>query len=125
MRPRLKMSLAGPAGWPLACSGLMYCGVPRTVPVAVRSSGDGLGDGASSSGSLTRTVTVEWFGQAPVHDQGLAVRAQHDVRRLQVAVYDPLVVGIGHRVADRDELLEQAAELQAPLAGIAAEGSSR
>ena len=36
-------------------------------------------------------------------------------------MHDPLVVGIGHRVADRDELLEQAAELQAPPAGVAAE----
>ena len=35
--PRLKTSLAGPAGSPLACSGLMYCGVPKTSPVAVTS----------------------------------------------------------------------------------------
>ncbi len=85
----------------------MYCGVPSTTPVAVRSSGEGLGEGTSSSTSVDWLVRPESLGQAPVHHQGLAVRAQHDIRRLQVAVHDPLVVGIGHRVAHRDEPLEQ------------------
>ena len=39
-------------------------------------------------------------------------------------MHDPLVVGVGHRVADRDELLEQAAEPQARRPGSRREDSS-
>ena len=45
------MSLAGPAGSPRACSGLMYCGVPITAPVAVNSSAEGPRDNWAATGS--------------------------------------------------------------------------
>ncbi len=87
------MSLAGPTASPRACSGLMYWRVPRTSPVAVTSSGDAFGDGTSSPASVAASRT-EPLGQAPVHHQRFAVGPQHDVRRLQVAVNDPLVMSI-------------------------------
>ena len=87
----------------------------------VTSAGDEPAGGGSPAASAAVVVRSEPLGQSPVHHQRLAVGAEHEVRRLQVAVHDPLVVGVGHRVADGDELLEQAAEPQAPPAGIAAE----
>jgi hypothetical protein len=50
------------------------------------------------------------LGQPPVNHQGLAVVAEHDVVGLEVAVDDPLAVGVGHRLAGGDEALKQFAE---------------
>jgi hypothetical protein len=47
---------------------------------------------------------------APVHEVDLVVAAEHDVRRLQVAVDDPLAVRVGHRVADLEQVLDARGE---------------
>ena len=89
------MSLAGPTGSPRACSGLMYWRRAQNSPgrrhVLVRRARR-LEHPSPASVDVVRT---EQLGQAPVHHQRLAVGAEHDVRRLQVAVNDPLIVSIG------------------------------
>ena len=65
-------------------------------------------------------LLIQRFGQPPVHDQRLAVLAEHDVARLQVAVQHPAAVGVGNGVAHVDEPAQQLAQRQRPLAGIAA-----
>ena len=57
------------------------------------------------------------LGQAPVHDLDLAEAADHDVRRLQVAVDHAAGVGVGHRLAD---LLEDRQEAGQVVAGVGA-----
>ena len=49
------------------------------------------------------------LGQAPVDHQGLAVLADDDVARLDVAVQDAPAVGVVDRVADVDEPPQQLA----------------
>src|SRR5262249_4766581 len=46
--------------------------------------------------------------------------AEHDVGRLEVAVDDPPAVGVSDGVAHGDEPVQQAAQGEAPLAGVAA-----
>ena len=46
------------------------------------------------------------MGQTPIHHVDLTEVADHDVRGLQVAVKDVLLVGISHRLADADANLE-------------------
>ena len=58
------------------------------------------------------------LGQAPVDHQRLAVLAEHDVARLEVAVQHAPAVGVGDRVADVDEPPQQLAQRQRPLAGV-------
>ena len=57
---------------------------------------------------------ADHLGQPPVDDQRLAVAAQHDVGRLQVAVEHAAAVGVVDRVADVEEPPEQLPELDAP-----------
>ena len=52
--------------------------------------------------------------QPPVHHQRLAVPAQHDVGRLEVAVEHPPAVRVLDRVADVEEPADQLAELDPP-----------
>ena len=59
------------------------------------------------------------LGQPPVDHQGLAVGAQQDVVRLEVAVQDAPAVCVGHRVADVEEPAEQLAQRQGPLPRVA------
>ena len=69
----------------------MYRSVPTMSPVCVRSS---------------RSVR---FGQAEVGDPDVALRVEQQVRRLDVAVQDALVMGVlqgvGHLIADCGDLL--------------------
>ncbi len=58
------------------------------------------------------------LGQAPVDDQRLAVLADDDVARLQVAVQDAPAVGVVDRVADVQEAAEELAQFQRAPAGI-------
>ena len=53
---------------------------------------------------------AEDLGDPPVDDQGLAERAEHDVRGLEVAVDDPPAVGVGDRVAGVDDAPQQPVE---------------
>ncbi len=45
-------------------------------------------------------VLIHELGQAPVDDEGLTMQPEHDVTRLQVAMEDPLAVGVVDGVAD-------------------------
>ena len=80
---------------------------------------------AAPPSSAGRPPAGRRLGQAPVDDQGLAVGAEHDVGRLEVAVQDAPAVGIGDRVADVDEPAQQLAQLQGPLARAAGRPSAR
>ena len=55
------------------------------------------------------------LGEAPIDDERLAIVAEHDVGRFQVAVQHAAAVGIGHRVADGDEACQQLAEFEVVL----------
>ena len=87
----------------------MYDGVPSTEPARDSIASDPLRSvrtAESSSLGADRPLLVghaplvEHLGQAPVHDLDLAEAADHDVRRLQVAVDHAPRVGVGHRLAD-------------------------
>ena len=64
------------------------------------------------AGRLAAPRPVERFGQAPVDDQRLAERPEHDVDRLDVAVQNFPVVGVGDRVAGVDESSDQGVEVR-------------
>src|SRR6516165_979903 len=83
MAPKAYTSAAGPTSrvLPAACSGDMYAGVPRMSPVRVRS--------CSSSRRLARPKSVTLGTNS-------AACGEEDVRRLQVAVKDAALVGVGH-----------------------------
>ena len=85
----------------LACSGLMYSSVPTTWPklVNMRPLGQLLADG---------------LGHAEVDDLGdraIVVVGHQDVGGLQVAVDDPLLMGVLDGLANGDEQLQ-------PLRGV-------
>ena len=82
--------------------------MPSTEPACDRSrvrAAPGRGDDRLvASGLAGRRVVGDAapgqdLGQAPVHHLDLAERADHHVRRLQVAVDHPPGVGVGHRLA--------------------------
>ena len=128
MAPRLYTSLAGPSrsSRPAACSGLMNC------RRADRRARQRLGRPAGRRRDQRRLRVLgragsrltDRLGQAPVHHQGLAVLAQHDVARLQVAVQHPAAVGVRDRVADVEEAAQQLPQREHALARIAIAGSS-
>src|SRR5262249_32146072 len=63
---------------------------------------------------------VERLGQAPVHDQRLAIFAEHDVAWLQVTVQHAAAVSIGDGLTNIDHAAEQLAHLETAFARIAA-----
>ena len=73
------------------------------------------------------SLVADHLRQSPVDDQRLAVRAQHDVRRLQVPVQHPAAVGVVDCVADVEKPADQLPELDAPLrpCALAAFASAR
>jgi hypothetical protein len=75
------MSLRASAGSPRRTSGGRWLGVPRTIPVALR--------------------------EAEVEDLHPSVRAEHDVRALEIAMDHPALVRVPERVGDLDALPEQ------------------
>ena len=96
---------------PRACSGAMYDGVPITLPACDRSRIGppplrAVAITVSRVACLARGGVVghaalrQDLGQAPVHHLHLAERADHDVRRLQVAMDHAAGVGVGDRLAD-------------------------
>jgi hypothetical protein len=66
----------------------------------------GVGDGL---------LVAQGLGQPPVHDQGLAVLAQHHVARLEVPVQDAPAVGVSNGVAHVHEPTQQPPQLQPAL----------
>ena len=84
-----------------ACSGLMYSGVPTTAPNPVTSV-------CSVSGCPAALATPK---SITFDDRLAVVRGDQDVRRLEVPVDDPLLVGVLDRLADLDEQLQ-------PLRGV-------
>ena len=85
VQARLYWSLRPSTVPPSACSGLMYCGVPTTIP--------------RRREPLVRTRRVEGPGDAEIGDHGLPA-GEHDVLGLDVAVDDPVVVGVLQGAAD-------------------------
>ncbi len=107
---------------PRACSGAMYDGVPMTDPACDRS------ESSEPLRAVAMTVSPAWsslpalrvvddpaarqdLGQAPVHHLDLAERADHHVRRLQVAVDHAPGVGVGDRLGDRLEDRQEAGQV--------------
>jgi len=87
--------------------------------------GDYLGETAwsDSNGGYSQVFAEPSYQegvQTPVHDQGLVVRAQHDVLRLEVAVEDAPAVRVGHRVAHRHQPVQQVAQGQRALGPVLA-----
>ena len=79
-----------------ACSGLMYSSVPTKLPNWCEH-------------RPLRELLAGRLGDAEVDDLGhrhAVVEADQDVGGLQVAVDDALLVGVLHRVADRNEELQ-------------------
>ena len=74
-----------------------------------------IGPGVAFAGGL---------GQPPVDDQRLAVFADDDVARLDVAMEDAAAVSVADRIADVHESPEQLAERQRPLTWSASAGSA-
>ena len=76
----------------------------------------------TAAGLVGHAALIEHLGEAPVHDLDLAEAADHDVRRLQVAVDHALRVGVGDRLAD---LLEDGEEPRPVLVGASSRRQER
>ena len=85
----------------------MYAGVPTPCPLPSAAVAPRRRPQRSPPRRRRRLRRADDLGQAPVHHQRLAVVAQHDVRRLQVAVHDAPAVGVVDGVADVDEPAQQ------------------
>ena len=98
----------------------MYEGVPMIVPACVSVSSGTLlqlrTDPARRSSSGVRLA--QDLGDAPVEQHRLAEGAEHHVLGLQVAVEHAPAVGVGDRLAERDEHLEQSDLLHLAGAGV-------
>ena len=92
----------------MACSGLMYEGVPRAEPSSVSTE---LAPEEGSTGGLAMrglgTGLPHRLREPPIDDQGLTVIADDDVRRLQVAVQHAAAVGVVDGIANVDEPAQQ------------------
>ena len=96
----------------VACSGAMYSGVPATVPKAVKRL---CSVSCSPLVALARPKSITL-------GTGLAVVAlDQDVRRLEVAVDDPLLVRVLHRRADLAEERQPLREAEPVLVAVVGE----
>ena len=89
----------------------MYAGVPTAEPSTVAD--DPLAEPAAAalpSPEPSPGRPAGQLGQAPIDHQRLAVLAEHDVARLQVAVQHAAAVGVGDGVAHVHESPEELAE---------------
>ena len=68
------------------------------------------GSGLDGAGRIVMGGAVQERGQPPIQHVDLAVCADHDVAGFQVAVNDPLVMGVTDRTAHRDEHLQELEE---------------
>ena len=69
------------------------------------------------AGPVGGQIEVRTAGDPPVHHLHVAVGADHDVPRLEVAVHDALGVGVADRLADLGERPQQAPQGPAVAAG--------
>ena len=100
----------------------MYDGVPSAEPGSV--SADplaelGINARSSAAGPLRSALRL---GETPVDDECLAVLADDDVPRLDVAVEHAPAVGVVDRVTDVQEPPQESAQSQRPRAGVALDG---
>ena len=95
----------------------MKAGVPIAAPSSVIALIDGWKAVASWSHLGPPVAGADDLGEPPVDHQGLAVRAEHDVGGLEIAVDHAPAVGVGHRVADVEEPSEQRLQGAGALAG--------
>ncbi|MFO0844248.1 MAG: hypothetical protein U0797_17935 [Gemmataceae bacterium] len=88
----------------------MYAGVPSACPCTVRALSSAAasagGDPADGSGRPSA------LGQSPVQHDDLAEVAEDDVLTFEVAVDDAARVGVGDRVADRNEGVQQGRQVE-------------
>ena len=91
----------------------MKAGVPSAEPGSVSELPlADEGTSVRSSDASVRVRAAHRLGQAPVDDQGLAVLADDDVARLQVAVQHAAAVRVLDRVADVEKPPQQLPQLQ-------------
>ena len=116
--PKAQMSVRRSTPSPRACSGLMYAAVPTMAPWRRRRRR------AARSTSRAPTLAGDRLGQAEVEHLHDTVRRDLDVRGLQVAVDDALVVGhlerVGHLARDAQAPGRRAARRPVPRAAPAA-----
>ncbi len=92
------MSARLSTGLPRACSGLMYAAVPRIIPACVIAGDVIVGEFIASAVALD--VRVERLGETEVQHLHRAVTSHLDVRGLQIAMDDPLLVRRLERLGD-------------------------
>ena len=90
-QPNAQMSVDLSIGWPRACSGLMYAGVPRITPTPVISAGE-VTVGDSVTAAVPALVDIERLGEPEVENLHGAVSPDLDVRGLQITMNDALFV---------------------------------
>ena len=90
-----------------------------------RAAGRGRASASARPTSAPGSARPSGLGQAPVDHQRLAVLADDDVARLDVAVQHAPAVGVLDRVADVEEPPQQLAQLQRPPAGVASSAPRR
>ena len=110
------MSLRRPTGFPRACSGLMYAAVPKITPIWVMAGVVMVGDLDASAEVPAGSIA---FANPKSKHLHRPVRSDLDVRRLQIAVDDPLLVRRFERLRDlaRDgqRLIEWNSALRDPI----------
>ena len=92
--------------------------MPSAVPGSVSADAAGRAGHQRPLARATGLGPARGLGQAPVDDQRLAVLADDDVARLDVAVQHAPAVGVVDRVADVEEPPQQLAQLQRAAAGV-------
>ena len=92
------MSVRLSTGLPRACSGLMYAAVPRITPAAVARAVS-VGECVTPA-EPRRRIPFEDLREAEVEDLHAPVRRDLHVRRLEVAMHDPLLVRRLQRLGD-------------------------
>jgi len=73
---------------------------------------------------LLRPRAVEQLGQAEVQQLDVAVAGDDDVGRLEIAVHDAVLVGVGQTLGDRNAQTWPLLELQRPTADDLAQGAA-
>src|SRR5262245_44361533 len=111
----MSLRVSTPKAFICACSGLMYSKVPTSVPNWV-----------NSVFSVSRCSTALATPKSITFGTGLSsyIVTSQDVRRLEVAVDDPLLMRMLNRVADRDEQLQPLAGGESVLVAVGGDGDA-